>query len=914
MIKNLVIAFTLCAYCILFYLQLPGLNYFIFNLLLVLGIAITNTSCLKHAPWIAAAVGTVLGGLSVFLYGNQLSLYASIVSVAALAAYSFSETKTILLAIINSAYSFLCGWLFGLRIFFRNRFSASTKDKWHSSALLKIIVPSIVLLVFITLYLNANPILAKLFSQLNLDIISFQFFRFVLVGWAMLYGFYYYQRIETVTVYDAGCHSGLNRDTVTFTSWINNKLNIKAEINIGFITLLLLNLLLLLVNIVDVNYLFILKAIPADMTYSEYVHQGTNSLITSIVLAIAILLYYFRGCLNFEAEAIGLRVVSFAWIIQNVLLVYSTAYRNFLYIQEYSYTYKRIGVMLYLLVCVAGLALTLYKLVYKKSNWFLIRSCSWLMFGLLILFSFYNWDKFITTQNIEIATKQNRTLDKAYLLSLGYSNTPLLIAEAEKYQHKNKADRNYGSGVVRSNSISDDEYQQDYYDGFTHEHYTKKLSSKIAQLFTEQNKYGWQSSCIGKKSTISEILKLNEKHKISKLDFSHNAVSSLRDVALLSPDTLQLEYMQGLDMSLLPNIKNLKYLNLRGTKADTLNLMPALQEVRGLTLDECSIHNFSFLKNYPHIESLSARKNLINDCNSLAKVKQLRKVDLSFNMLINISALDSMTQLEELILFNAFAHYGCIFPQNSSLLKLDISNNDYIKNQDLKLNALTRLKELSANQLKLKSVKDLFKFDGAEKEIFHSLTTLQLNDNFISDLNSLVLFDKLQSLELANNNMVDIPTGLSSTIFNLKISDNAKLESISALADLKKLKTLDISSCPRIKSFVALQSLTSLETLDIGSCAINTMFPNMNLPALLELDLSYNPIDRLDSFSNSVNLKTLDIRGLMLSDVWQLGLFKYLTTLTFDQTFSAEHKEWVKKHMPQVQLDYVANNRYSPSL
>lgn len=905
MTKNIVIAFLLFAYCLLFYLQVPGINFFIFNLLLVFAIGITKPECIRKPYWIGAATAVVLGGLSVFIYGNQLSVIASGIAVAALSAYSFSETKTILLAIVNSAYSFLCGWLLGLVRFFQKRNAASSSLRWGSGAFIKIIVPALVLLVFAALYLNANPILAKLFSQVNLDFISLQFFRFVIIGWALLYGLFYYQQIETVTVYDASRFSNLHCEQLTFTSWLSKKLPIKTEISIGFITLLLLNVLLLLVNILDVNYLFILKTIPADMTYSEYVHQGTNSLIASILLAIAILLYYFRGSLNFESDANGLRVVSFVWIVQNAILVYSTAYRNYLYIQEYSYTYKRIGVMLYLVMCVAGLAFTFYKLIQKKSNWFLVRSCSWLAFALLIILSFFNWDKFITEQNIVIAGKQNRNLDKEYLLSLGYVNVPLLIAEAEKYKHKKKFDNTGSSSFASGSSYSSNEAMHETYDGFTDERYTQQLSKKIAQLLSEENNYGWQSWCIEKRNTVRQIVRQSQERKISKLDFSYNAIESLQEVTQLSPDTLWLQGMREFDLSALPSFKNLQYLNLSRTKADTLAFMPAFIHIKELNLNECSMHQFSFLNNYPQLESLSAQKNLINDCNSLAKVKQLRNIDLSHNVLANITALDSLPQLKELLLVNAFGQYGCLIPKNKALRTLDISNNFHLKDPAAKLNVLNQLKELRANQLKLAGVRDLFHFENTEDGIFHSLTTMELNSNFIEDISLLTRFDQLQRLELSDNKIKSIPVGMSNNIRTLDVSNNRQLHSIAGIADLTQLEFLDIESCHYIKNFEPLQSLTKLKVLNMQACGANTLFPNVHMPALHELDISYNPIDRLDAFASATQLEILDMKGVLLTNIEQLSMFQHLKSVTIDETFSATHREWIKKNMPQVKLNIV---------
>jgi len=176
----------------------------------------------------------------------------------------------------------------------------------------------------------------------------------------------------------------------------------------------MLNGLLLLVNLNDLVYLSLHATIPTDSIYAEYVHQGVYTLILTVLLAIGIFLYYFRGDQHFFAGSRLLLGLSFAWIIQNGVLLAITAGKNHGYVEAYGLTYKRIGVYVYLLATLIGLITTLYKLKHVKSSWFLIRKNAWALYTVLVLSASMNWDQLIVRYNLH----QARVLDVSYLLTL----------------------------------------------------------------------------------------------------------------------------------------------------------------------------------------------------------------------------------------------------------------------------------------------------------------------------------------------------------------------------------------------------------------------------------------------------------------------------------------------------------------
>ena len=201
-------------------------------------------------------------------------------------------------------------------------------------------------------------------------------------------------------------------------------LSLKFELKTGMTLLVLLNLLLFVFNAMDLGYV-LGATLPEGVSYSKYVHQGVYTLISSIVLAILIIIYFFRGNLNFYRKNTTLLTLTYVWIAQNTVLALGIAYKNGLYIEEYSLTYKRIGVFVYLLLVTAGLLTTYVKTRQKKNHWYLLRKNTWIAYSLLVTMSFVDWDYIITKVNLT----KNRDIDYTYLLKLSDSGLPLLMEQ-----------------------------------------------------------------------------------------------------------------------------------------------------------------------------------------------------------------------------------------------------------------------------------------------------------------------------------------------------------------------------------------------------------------------------------------------------------------------------------------------------
>lgn len=142
------------------------------------------------------------------------------------------------------------------------------------------------------------------------------------------------------------------------------------------------------------------------------------------------MVYYFRGNINFFHGNRSLKNLAYVWIFQNLLLAFSAAYKNLIYIQEFSLTYKRIGVFVYLLLTVIGLITTYQKLSRRRTLWYLLHINTWSVVVILFISSFISWDIFITRHNLQRSNKP----DFKYLINLSNANIPLLVPYLESAQ------------------------------------------------------------------------------------------------------------------------------------------------------------------------------------------------------------------------------------------------------------------------------------------------------------------------------------------------------------------------------------------------------------------------------------------------------------------------------------------------
>lgn len=582
-------------YSYLFYQQSAGINFLIFTCLLIVGLLLKNKQLFYSPTWNIAALGSIVSASCIAYYGSTLALTANIISLSILSGLSISARSSVIFSLLFSAYSYVTSLIF---MYFdwverKQKEQAHTQNNYAKKIILWT-VPLLVFVLFFQLYKASNPLFEQFAARINFNFISFSWIAFTLGGFILLYGFYYHKQVLEWAQFDEQGKINLSYSVHQPILIFGKEIHLDDENFSGKLMFLLLNGLLLIVNLLDFNFIFIDHALPKNMTYSAFVHQGTGMVIASIVVAIAIILFYFRGALNFYKQSNTIKILAYLWIAQNVLMLISTAFRNELYIEAYGLTYKRIGVYVYLLLCIIGLLTTFVKILKLKSNHFLFRTNGWLFYGVLIMACVFNWDVMIASFN-SVVPKQ---IEKGYLVKLSDKVLPKLFAleNHNNSQQKEFVNENYVANI--------DDYRFD--ETPPPSSYEQELSRKLFDFLQKSKNANWQSWYYAQFVTSNELKKMNEKSLIKQLDLSNYHVLSLYPLREMD------------------NITSLK-----------------------LRRNNVSISELSY---FPKLTHLDLHANNIKSLAGLHALPMLEYLDISVNPIINYAPIFELKQLKKIVL------------------------------------------------------------------------------------------------------------------------------------------------------------------------------------------------------------------------------------------------------------------------
>ena len=196
----------------------------------------------------------------------------------------------------------------------------------------------------------------------------------------------------------------------------------------------------MVVNIIDIQWIWFGFEVPLDFNLKQFVHEGTYLLIVSILISIGIVLYFFRGSLNFFPKNKSLIILGKLWIIQNTVLTISVFLRNYHYIDYHGLAGKRIGVIIFLTMVVFGLVTLFIKVNNQKTTAFLLRINGWFILFTLVLMSCLHWDRVIVTHNLKHDNPGE--IDVDYYLQLSPTVYPILFKNLDLVEEQMQAHLN----------------------------------------------------------------------------------------------------------------------------------------------------------------------------------------------------------------------------------------------------------------------------------------------------------------------------------------------------------------------------------------------------------------------------------------------------------------------------------------
>lgn len=405
------------AFSLLFYNKNLGLNIFLISMLVVV---ITSTvKNTRSAPWVYSSA-YLLTAFFVFLNPTNFAIFVHFMTFIVFVGKSISNKSSLYITWIMGCINLLIAALVNFTQ--DSKKSLEKKQKISSKTKTYIqggIIAAVLFGMFTLLYKNANPVFSELVIQIDLSFISIQWLLFTTMAYFLFLNLLSPMPFLDLIDFDAKQNNTLVKPTEIILLSLKKKLG--SEHTLGCMILIVLNLLLAFFLATDGIYLLQ----ETDITNSEYsksVHQGVYALMFSIVCAIALILYFFRGNLNFFKENKRIKTLTYTWIVLNIILVVFTCFKNYAYVAALGLTYKRIGVFVYLLLTLTGLITACIKVAETKSFVYLVRTNIAVVFSFLVLCAAIPWDKTITKYNINTI----KNVDIAYLINLGDSNSTLL--------------------------------------------------------------------------------------------------------------------------------------------------------------------------------------------------------------------------------------------------------------------------------------------------------------------------------------------------------------------------------------------------------------------------------------------------------------------------------------------------------
>ncbi|MGU3377251.1 DUF4153 domain-containing protein [Chryseobacterium sp. M5A1_1a] len=421
---------TTALFVILFYDQDLGLNLGILGILYAVLTFFKTAEKNKTRTFHVLTITSILSSIAFAWYGDFPSFLAVVSSLLLLAYKSKNRKMKILLLIpvfIVNCCTSIC------RIFSFDQWlpKKNVPGLWQKIMAFALI-PLLLLSIFFAIYSAGSDHFAALFTDYELDINLWQVFCLSVLGFFIAFNYWNYAVEKLIYKNNHFLDNDFKKE-VQVPKATYSFLDLDAERISGIVSFFSLNILLIFF-IVTYNYEQFYEVSKTPIQLSEETHERVNAVIMSIIMAILVIMFYFKSGFNFDAKAGLMKVLAKIWIFLNAVLIVSAAVKNYEYIVNYALTYKRLGVFAFLLLSLIGLALTFIKIQKRKRNAFLFNTMVWCFYVTILVCSYINWGGFITSQNM----KRNDFAVNYHFGSVNFSERSLLKYATEKNDPKLK--------------------------------------------------------------------------------------------------------------------------------------------------------------------------------------------------------------------------------------------------------------------------------------------------------------------------------------------------------------------------------------------------------------------------------------------------------------------------------------------
>ena len=384
-------------FTLLFYNESVGVNLAIFGLVLTGIICYFFQDRFTSRSHLVLVIASVLSCIAFAWYGDFVSFLALFLSLVFLQFKTQEANLKIIqvfpVVLLNGITS-----LGRMLMFAQWLPKREIKNDFAKKMIAYFIIPTVFVALFFIVYAFGSDHFSSLFTDYTLDLNIFELVLITLLGFYISFTFWNYWIPEAFFEYNSILDNDFKDEKSIRNQRTFSFLDIDFERKSGEITLVLLNVLLL-VFIVTYNFEQFFEVLEKSKL-SAATHERVNAVIFSIIMAVGVILFYFKGGFNFDEKAKNLKRLSKIWILLNGTLIISTIIKNSEYVSFFGLTYKRLGVYVFLILAIIGLVFTFLKITKQKTNVYLFNQMVWYFYATILSCSYVNWGNLITNYNI----------------------------------------------------------------------------------------------------------------------------------------------------------------------------------------------------------------------------------------------------------------------------------------------------------------------------------------------------------------------------------------------------------------------------------------------------------------------------------------------------------------------------------
>jgi hypothetical protein len=402
-------------FTLLFYNEDLGLNWAIFGMVQTALICYFFQEKFTSRLHLILVVASVLSCFAFAWYGDFSSFFAMALSIIFLQ-FKTQEPKLKLLQALPLVLMNGIASLGRILMFSQYLPKRKVNSGFAKKLIAYFVIPALFLGLFLIVYSFGSDHFSSLFTGYYLDIDAWQAFVLTALGFFISFTFWNYWIPKVCYEKNNLLDNDFKEEAKTQNQNSFSFLDIDFERRSGEITLFLLNVLLL-VFIATYNYEQFFEVVKKSKLSSD-THERVNAVIFSIIMAVGVILFYFKGGFNFDKKAKNLKKLAKIWIFLNGVLILSTIIKNSEYVSFFGLTYKRLGVYAFLILSIIGLVISFVKITKQKTNAFLFNQMIWYFYVTILLCSFVNWGNLINNYNISV----NKGVEPSFLSGLNFND------------------------------------------------------------------------------------------------------------------------------------------------------------------------------------------------------------------------------------------------------------------------------------------------------------------------------------------------------------------------------------------------------------------------------------------------------------------------------------------------------------